>query len=244
MYTNVFKCRGTEFTGIKQLYEDEEILRYSTNSPLKSVYVENANAILENHLYKQMTSLQTAKWTNLLQNAVDAHNSRIHSRLFGLCPNDAHLQHNESWLRGKFIESYKKHREKYKKKPTRFKIGDDIRVVQDRGIFHRGYEPSTEVEARKIVDILHTYPRTYLVSGKGKRAYYPQEIVKIAPVATPKEKQYFIERSQRVGVKRHRSGKESGGQTQYLLKAKNDADQSSWISEDELQKLKDAGLIE
>ena len=57
------------------------------------------------------------------------------------------------------------------------------------------------------------------------------------------EKQYYIERTRRINTKKHRSGAVSGGETQYLLKAKNDANQSGWISEFEYQRLKDGGIL-
>ena len=234
---------GKEFTQVKTLYEEQEMTQYSTKSPLKSMIIERANASLENHLYKNMTSLQTARWTNLLQDAVSAINERSSVPLHGLSPNEAHKKENERWLRQKFLDDYKKHKRRFEKQPAAFSIGDTVRLVHDqRETFHRGYQPSTQIDPRTIVNVLHTYPKTYKVSGKN-RAYYAQELVKINPQISPKELEYFIERTRKVNTKIHRSGKVTGGDTQYLLKSKNNSEQSSWISEQEYQKLKDGGLI-
>ena len=236
---------GSEFLGppIRAFYEEQEILRYSVSSPLKSMIVERANASLENLLYKMMTSLQTAKWTHLLADAVAAYNARVSRSLHGLSPDFAHEKRNEKWLRQKFLEDYKKHKEKFKNRPPSFKIGDFVRVSKNRRIFERGYEPTTEIPTKQIVDVLRTYPITYRLSGGNKRAFYAQELVKVKPIDDPRELGYFIERERKINTKKLRSGKVSGGQIQYLLKSKNDSEQSSWISEAEREKLIQDGLL-
>ena len=69
-------------------------------------------------------------------------------------------------------------------------------------------------------------------------------MVKATPVETPQEKNHFIERTRVVNAKKLRSGATTGGEKQYLLKAKNDPDLSSWISQFEFEKLKDGGYLE
>ena len=106
----------------------------------------------------------------------------------------------------------------------------------------RGYEPQTELEYAQIEDILFTSPLSYKLKDK-KRSFYSEELVAVTPPKTEKEKIYFIEKTRVVNSKILRSGERVGGQTQYLLKAKNAPDQSSWISEGEYRKLKEDGLI-
>ena len=94
-----------------------------------------------------------------------------------------------------------------------------------------------------VKKVIWTYPITYKIEGK-QRAYYSQELVRADAVDSPEEKNYFVEKTRRVKTKKLRSGATVGGETEYLLKAKNDPDQSSWISSREYQKLKDDGLLE
>ena len=220
-----------------------EIERYSTHSPLKAVFVERANKTVEDLLYKVMTSQNTAKWIHLLEGVEKHYNNRSSPQLHGLTPNEAHDLKNEEFLRAKYLEDYEKHRKKFINKKAKFSIGDSVRVMKERSIFSRGYEPAFEQEIRVVKDIVHSTPKTYKIEGK-RRSYYSQEMVAAEKAIKAEEKQYFIEKTRRINSKKLRSGVSTGGQTEYLLKAKNDPDQSSWISEFEYQKLKDGGLLE
>ena len=234
--------RGTEFLSLKKLYEEHEIHRYSTNSPLKSVFVENANKAVENLLYKVMTSLNTAKWINLLDDVAKHLNETKSKTLFNLTPNEAHLKVNEEYLRSKYLERYKQYKEKFKRQRARFVPGDTVRILRDKTKFSRGYEPAFSKELYVIEAVQKTYPLTYKLKGQ-RRVYYSQELVHAEAPVKDEEKNYFIERTRRVNTRKSRSGAITGGQTEYLLKAKNDPEQSGWISEFEYQKLKDGGLI-
>ena len=45
---------GQEYLCLKDLYEEMEIERYSTRSPIKSAYAERMNRTIEDLLYKKM----------------------------------------------------------------------------------------------------------------------------------------------------------------------------------------------
>lgn len=234
---------GQEFLSLKNLYEDMEIERYSTRSPIKSAYAERMNRSIEDLLYKNMTARNTAKWIDLLDDVVKTLNNRVSTVLHGLTPNEAHQKENEEFLRGKFLEDYEKHKKKFAGQKPKFSIGDTVRLIKKRNLFSRGYEPAYEREFSVIKDVLLTYPVSYKIEGK-QRAYYSSEMVKATPVETPQEKNYFIERTRVVNAKKLRSGATTGGEKQHLLKAKNDPDLSSWISQFEFEKLKDGGYLE
>ena len=68
---------GQEFLSLKNLYEDMEIERYSTRSPIKSAYAERMNRSIEDLLYKNMTARNTAKWIDLLDDVVKTLNNRV-----------------------------------------------------------------------------------------------------------------------------------------------------------------------
>ena len=232
-----------EYLALSEFYDEMEIVRYSTHSPLKSVFVERKNKDLENLLYKIMTSENTANWTHCLQEATQTLNNRPSSVLHGLTPMEAHKIENEEFLREKFLEDYKKHKARFQKQKSKFKLHDRVRILKKRQTFSRGYEPAFERDITRIKEILKTYPLTYKVEGK-QRAFYASELVRAEPALTPESKKYFIERTRRINRKKHRSGISSGGETQYLLKSKNDSDLSSWINEYEYQKLKQDGYLQ
>ena len=202
-----------------------------------------ANATIEGLLYRCMTAANTAKWLDFLDPVVKTYNTRSQKSLHGLCPLDAHRKENESWLRKKYLEDYARFKAKFAKRRPKFKIGDTVRIAKDRTAFGpRGYEPSTHMEQAEIADVIFTAPITYKLKDK-QRKYYENELAFATPIENKREKHYFIEKTRIVNAKRLRSGNEKGGEKQYLLKAKNDPDQSSWITQAEYQSLKDGGLL-
>ena len=234
---------GQEYLCLKDLYEEMEIERYSTRSPIKSAFAERMNKTIEDLLYKKMTAQNTKRWIHLLEEVVQIHNNRVSSVLHGLTPNEAHEKRNEEYLRAKFLEDYEKHKRRFSHEKPKFAIGDTVRVIRKRSVFNRGYEPSFGSDIYIVKKVIKTYPITYKLEGK-QRAFYSQELEAAKEPETAEEKQYFIERIRRVGARKLRSGASTGGHTEYLLKAKNDPEQSSWISQFEFDKLKDGGYLE
>ena len=234
---------GQEYLSLKDLYEEMEIERYSTRSPIKSSYAERMNKTMEDLLYKQMTSRNTRRWIDLLDEVVYMHNNRVSSVLHGLTPNEAHEKGNEEFLRAKFLEDYEKHKKRFSQQKPKFAIGDTVRVIRKKSLFNRGYEPAFGRDLFVVKEVKRTYPITYKLDGK-QRAFYSQELEAAVQPDTEEEKQYFIEKTRRVNAKKLRSGATTGGQTEYLLKAKNDPDQSSWINQFEYEKIKDGGYLE
>ena len=233
---------GQEFLSLKEFYEEMEIERYSTRSPIKSAYAERMNRTLEELLYKKMMALNTRRWIDLLDEVVDIHNNRISSVLHGFTPNQAHEKQNEEYLRAKFLADYEKYKKRFEKQKPKFAVGDTVRVIRKTKVFNRGYEPAFGREIFTVREVKKTFPITYKLEGK-QRAYYSQELVAAERPEVETEKQFFIEKTRVVNTRKLRSGVTSGGQKQYLLKARNDPNQSSWINHFEFEKLKDGGYL-
>ena len=229
---------------MKDLYEEMEIERYSTRNPkIKSAYAERMNKTIQDLLYKAMTAHNTARWIDWLDDVVHIHNNRVSSVLHGFTPNEAHKEENEEFLRARFLEDFAKYKRRFSHQKPLFAVGDTIRLLKKRQVFSRGYEPYFEPEIHVVKRVIWTHPITYKIEGK-QRAFYSQEMVHADEAEAPAEKNYFIEKTRRVKTKTLRSGATVGGESQYLLKAKNDPNQSSWISQLEYQKLKDNGYLE
>lgn len=205
------------------------------------MFIERANSTLESMLYKKMTSLQTGKWIDILDGVVESLNARPREILHGLSSIEAHKKENEEYLRSKFLADYKKYKKQFERQRAKFEIGDHVRLARKRTTFHRGYEVQTQPEVYTIENIHYTYPITYSVEGKQQK-YYAEQLVKATP-ASEREKHYYIANSRQVNQKKLRSGKESAGDKEYLLRSSNDPELSTYISEAEYQKLKDDGLI-
>ena len=188
-----------------------------------------------------MTSLQTGKWIDILDGVVESLNARPREILHGLSSIEAHKKENEEYLRSKFLADYKKYKKQFERQKVKFQIGDHVRLARKRTTFHRGYEVQTQPEVYTIENIHYTYPITYSVEGKQQK-YYAEQLAKATP-ASEREKHYYIANSRQVNQKKLRSGRESAGDKEYLLRSSNDPELSTYISEAEYQKLKDDGLI-
>ena len=236
---------GLELVGgpMKALYDEFEIVRYSTNSPLKSTPVEAINSVLESQLFKMMTMLQTAHWVKLLPDAVATINSRPRKRLHNLSPEQAHDEENEEYLREKYLEDYRKYNQQFVGRKQKFRVGDQVRVVKPQTKFQRGYETRTELPLRTVTDVHRTKPLTYSISGK-RRKFYSEEIVHAQDPSTEKEKRYYVEKTRNVHKKKLRSGQEIESGKQYLLKARNDETVHTWINRWDYDKLVRDGLLD
>ena len=200
------------------------------------------NKTIQDLLYKAMTALNTARWIDLLPEVTYIHNNRVSSVLHGLTRNQAHDPKNEEYLRAKFLEDYARHKKRFVFQKPLFAVGDGVRLLEKRNVFTRGYEPSFGQQVHVVKKVIWTYPITYKIEGK-QRAYYSPEMVRADEAELPEDKNYFVEKTRRVKTKTLRSGAKIGGELQYLLKAKNDPHQSSWMTEFEYRKLKDGGFL-
>ena len=158
---------------------------------------------------------------------------------------EAYLPENVHYIRRRLLEDHKKWKEKFRGRPRRYKLGQIVRKVIDKTKFGpRSYEVQWSDNFFVIRDVLHTQPESYLLQEldtgrKLPRAYYKEEIQAARPPATIEDKHMFIEKTRVVHSKRLRSGKSAGGELQYLLRSKNDSDDSTgrWIGKDEYQRL-------
>jgi hypothetical protein len=238
----IWSDEGAENLSLKDFWDEMEIIRYSTNSPIKAAYSEHVNKLLQNRLYKVMTAKSTAKWIDLLPDVTTAYNNTPTKKLRGMTPIQAHDPKNEEILRSYFLEDYGKHKRRFAGRKARFAVGDGVRILEKRTKFSRGYTPNFSSATFKVREVIPSYPITYKLTGK-QRSFYSQELVKAVEPETEREKLYFIERTRVVNAKKLRSGALTGGQTEYLLKAKNNPDQSSWITHYEYRKLRDDDLL-
>ena len=247
LHCEVRELRGffffTEFTSLKKLYEEFQIQRYSTNSPLKSVLVENSNKAIQNLLYRAMTARNSAKWIDLLDDVATHMNAQSSRKLYGLSPNEAHSKINENYLREKYLEDYKIYKSKFRNRRPKFKVGDHVRVLLSRGKFKRGYQPSYSNMIYEVKSVLKTYPWTFKLKNAGERSFYAPELIASDPVQRDTEKLYFIAQKRIVNAKKTRSGRIHGGEMQYLLRARNDKDLSTWITQLEYNKLIETGKL-
>ena len=106
-----------------------------------------------------MTSRGTDRFIHVLQSLVKTYNSRVH-RMIGMSPAEAEKAKNAPKVQMKQEEAYAK----IKRRPSKFKKGQTVRISNYRAQFDRGYNKQFTEEIYKVrrgvYAITHTYIRT------------------------------------------------------------------------------------
>ena len=202
---------------------------------MKNCIIERWNRTLETRLFQYLTSRNSLRYVDALQQLVDGINNRPSRALHGLSPAEVYKSpEKRRWLEKKFQKDRRMHDlvvEKYESKKTRLRAGDLVRIRNKRTKFERGYKPGFSEEIYKIRKVIDTSPTTYLV-GQKRRAFYINELVNIIPRPAGEGKLYnFVEKSRKVASGHLRSGKPRAFSTENLQKNYNDSSISRWASQ-------------
>ena len=182
---NVNSDRGSELVGkeVSNFLKEEKIHHYLSYSDRKCPVVERFNLTIQRLLYKIMTQENSYNWTQFLNQAMKIYLNRIH-RTIQMTPNQGEKEENQLKLSRIYFEKYKKV-EGNKKKP-KFKIGERVRIWNERLKFQRGYHESFTREHFSITDVLTNLPvpRYKLSDYNGENiigSFFEDEIVSYSP---------------------------------------------------------------
>lgn len=163
--------KGSEFYNkeVKGVLKSTKI--YSTESGMKSVYVERFNRTLKRMMWEKFTELQNEKWVSMLPELVKKYNNTVHTstnmKPVDVYENKKELVYEVIWER--------------EIKP-KYKAGDYVRISRARGIFEKGYTQGWTHEVFKIIKVHTGNPPTYdLEDLKGetiKGKFYEPELQK------------------------------------------------------------------
>ena len=227
---------------MKKFYEEFEIHRYSTNSPLKCTVIENKVREVEYLMYRKMTADNSNTWYTWIQSVAVHLNQKKRKKLYGLSANECYEEKNVEFLRRKYLEDYKAYAAKHRK-PIPLQPGDTVRVVVPKTkLTPRGYEHQWGSKLWEVEKILLTNPRSIKLKGN-RRKFYLDEVIKARHPLSEREKSYFISKTRVVNAKRLRNGKTLAGDTQYLLRSRNDPSIGSWLSSSQYRRMIQDGLV-
>jgi hypothetical protein len=188
-----------------------------------------------------MTANSTLRWLDYLDDIIESYNNTPIKRLYNFTPNEAIISPQKEFLKEKFRQERELLDKKYAKRKSDIKVGDHVRVVKPKVTFSRGYKATFFDKVRKVVKILPTAPPTYLVSGL-ERSYYRSELAPTCEPTNDRETFYYISKERSVGGRELRSKAKIGQEKEYLIKSYN-TEFEEWVTESELQKLKDDKLL-
>ena len=180
----VFSDKGKEFKGeFGKLMDKNQIQHIFTENPIvKASLAERYNRTLKTRLYKYFTKTKTLKWLDILPKIVKAINHSV-NRVTGMRPVDV-THKNDQVVYKRLYGRAKAMRIKNKNsKKSRFKLGDLVRISEERGPFYKGYTPNFSSETFIVNKILRRDQIVYKLKDlEGEdltSIFYEAELVRV-----------------------------------------------------------------
>jgi hypothetical protein len=173
--------KGKEFKNsrVRELLDAYDVHWFSSeNETIKASLVERFNKTLRLKIHRYLTSRRSDRYLEELDNLVDGYNRKKHSST-KVAPKDVTNEMSDSL----FVNMYEKDAP-FKKKTSKFQVGDYVRISKKRQTFERGYTQkwSSEIFVVDGVDFWKT-PIVYRIKDLGDEkiegTFYPQELQKI-----------------------------------------------------------------
>jgi len=168
--------QGKEFENrdVLALFAKHDIELFSVKSAYKAAIVERFNRTLKHRLWRYFTMSTKEKWTDVLQDVVNAYNNSVH-RTLGRKPTDI-----TPAVVGDVREEVFSNRPPSRKKGD-IKVGDTVRISKVKSVFAKGYLPNWTEEIFTVASINRkTSPITYkLKDYNGEEiegSFYREEI--------------------------------------------------------------------
>lgn len=173
---NVLTDDGSEFKqAFQNLLRQRNINGIISKSKLKAQIVERFIRTLKLNLAKAMAIYATKRYIDLLPRVLYKYNYISKHRTVRMTPYEASQPRNEAALKPIFN----------KVRPivrTRFRIADQVRIVEDKNIFSRGWHSNFSPALYTITHINRKAPVTFKVADYNNnilpRAYYESELIK------------------------------------------------------------------
>lgn len=154
--------------------QENNIVQYFTNSPLKCSLCERLNRTLFQMIAKYMTQFKTKRFVHKLPLFENVNNNSYH-RSIRMTP--AQVTTDNSGV----VYSTLYGKQPPKQKP-KLDEGDKVLRKLDKPLFTKGYSQTFENKPYMVYKVQSTNPPTYMLEneeGKVDRAYYQPELLKI-----------------------------------------------------------------
>lgn len=145
---NLCTDQGTEFYGkeFRNLMQKHSINHYSVFSNLKAAIAERAIRTIKSIIWKNFAYNANYRYVDSLDDVAKQYNNSPHRTLGGLKPSKIGTR-QEEFLKKNVYRVLKVY------KPTKFKIGDQVRISRVKNVFAKGYTPSYTSEIFTIAKI-------------------------------------------------------------------------------------------
>lgn len=168
---------GTEFTNnsFQSFLKQNNIELYQVYNEGKACVIERFNRTLGEMIQKHLTSTNSSKYINVLQQLIDEYNGRYHTSI-KMTPYEASDPQNTEEVRENLyghdiIDTTQK-----------FKVGDRVRIYRYKKLFEKGYKPNWTKEIFVVTEVVKTNPITYKIKDLNDEdilgSFYRQELLK------------------------------------------------------------------
>lgn len=154
--------RGLEFKNalVQRTLSEKNVEWLPLGGTMKAAVAERANKSIQILMYKYMSSKETTKYIDKLQDLVDTYNTRPHRSLEGMTPSEADQLDNESKVQAINHSRYEEIARK-RKHNLPFKLGDVVKIktlAKKVSSSSRAYAEQFKGEYFMIVRINRTMP--------------------------------------------------------------------------------------
>ena len=134
---NIRHDAGKEFVNkeFTQLMKDKGINNFVATTEVKANYAERFIRTLKNRLNRYMTANKTKKYSNVLQDTLNAYNNSVHSSI-GMRPSEVNAKNELALWEKLYLGKFRKN------KKHKFKQGQQVRVRINKKPFEKGYTPN------------------------------------------------------------------------------------------------------
>jgi hypothetical protein len=160
---------------------------------MKACIVKRFNRTLKEKMFREFTTRGSHEWISILPMLIKEYNNSKH-RTISMTPVQADLDPLSVELKLRKIGNEK----------IKFKLGDNVRISTQKGVFTKGYLPNWSTEIFKIIKINKTLPVTYQLQDYARKpiagCFYSEEIFKtnhpndflVEKIIRKKGKQVFV----------------------------------------------------
>lgn len=173
--------KGKEFTNEKfQNFLKRHSIKFFTakNDDTKACIAERFIRSIKELIFKHLTSNNTLKYVDSLENLTKTYNRRYH-RTIGMAPSDV----NERNIREVWFNTKASQNNRIRKEQPKFRVGTYVRVSKPNNIYAKGYLPNYSDEIYKIFKVIRGKRNTYklhdLMNEEIDGSYYEEEIQEV-----------------------------------------------------------------
>lgn len=166
---------GKEFinASFTKFLKDNNIELYHVFNEGKSCLIERFNRNLGEMIQKHLTSTNSSKYIDVLQDLLKEYNNKYHTSI-KMTPYEASDPQNSAEV---FKNLYGHEKiDKIKK----FKVGDRVRIYRYKTLFEKGYKPNWTDEIFVVTEVVNTNPITYRIKDLNNEpilgTFYRQEL--------------------------------------------------------------------